>query len=271
MSHNCVATTSYGMETKFIAVSDLRIRYLETEGKNDIPLIILHGWGSSLDSWKNVASALASEGIKVFIPDLPGFGETPEPPSAWGASDYGEFVKGFARELGIQNFDLAGHSFGGQVAITYAAQHPQDIHKLILIAAARIMKRRKLRVKLFLFVTKIGNLIFVLPPLSLLRPFIQKIWYKITGERDYYRASARMREVFKRVETDVSSHLTTIMAPTLILWGDRDDATPVADARIIHDKIPNSKLHIFPGEGHDLNFKKPHEIAQKIFEFREEQ
>jgi len=259
------------METKFIDVSSLRVRYLETDGENDIPLIILHGWGSLIDSWRNVASALEKQGIKVFIPDLPGFGETPEPPSAWGVSDYGEFVKRFARELGMQKFDLAGHSFGGQIAITYAAQHPQDIRKLILIAAARIMRRRKLRVKLFLIVTKIGNVIFALPPLALLRPLVQKIWYKITGERDYYRASIRMREVFKHVEEEVGSRLTMIRVPTLILWGERDDATPLADARIIHDKIPNSKLHIFSDEGHDLNFKKPREIAQKIIEFREGQ
>ena len=259
------------MESKFIDIQGLRVRYLETEGKSDIPLIILHGWGSSIDSWGDVASAFEERGIKVFIPDLPGFGQTPEPPSAWGASDYGEFVKRFARELGIQKFDLAGHSFGGQVAITYAAQYPQDIHRLVLIAAARIMKRRKLRVKLFLIVTKVGNVIFALPPLALLRPLVQKIWYKITGEQDYYRASTRMREVFKGVETDVDSRLTMISAPTLILWGERDDVTLLADARIIHDKISNSKLHIFPGEGHDLNFKKPREIAQKISEFREEQ
>ena len=259
------------METKFVDIQGLHVRYLETDGNGTVPLIILHGWGSSVDSWKNVAFALEERGIKVFIPDLPGFGQTPEPPSAWGAGEYGEFVKGFARKLGIQKFDLAGHSFGGQLAITYAAQRPPEIRKLILIAAARIMRRRKLRVQLFLIVTKIGNLIFVLPPFAFLRPFVQKIWYKITGERDYYRASTRMREIFKRVEEEVGSRLTMIRVPTLILWGDRDDATPVADARIIHDKIPNSKLHIFPNEGHDLNFKKPREIAQMITEFREEQ
>lgn len=259
------------METKFVDIRGLRVRYLETDGNSTVPLIILHGWGSLIDSWKNVASQLEEHDVKVFIPDLPGFGQTPEPPSAWSAGDYMEFVKGFARKLDIQKFDLAGHSFGGQLAITYAAQHPPEIRKLILIAAARIMRRRKLRVQLFLIVTKIGNLIFVLPPFALLRPLVQKIWYTITGERDYYRASTRMREVFKRVEEEVGSRLTMIKIPTLILWGERDDATPLADARIIHDKIPNSKLHIFPGEGHDLNFKKPREIAQMIIEFREEQ
>jgi len=255
------------MESKIIDVSGLKVRYLETSARGDIPLIILHGWGSSIDSWKNVASALGEGDIKVFILDLPGFGQTPEPPSAWNTSDYVEFVKKFARELGLQKFNLAGHSFGGQLAITYATQYPQDIRKLILIAAARIMKRRKLRVKLFLVVTKIGNLIFALPPLALLRPLVQKIWYKITGERDYYHASNRMREVFKLVGEEVGSRLESVSVPTLILWGDQDEATPVADARIIHEKIRNSQLYIFPGEGHDLNLKKPRDLAQKIIEF----
>jgi pimeloyl-ACP methyl ester carboxylesterase len=258
------------MELKFIDIQGLRVRYLATNGKSEIPLIILHGWGSSIDSWRDVASALAEYDIRVLIPDLPGFGQTSEPPISWGTNEYATFIQKFARKLGIQNFDLAGHSFGGQIAITYATRYPHDTRKLILIAAARIMTRRKLRVRLFLGVTKIGNLIFVIPPFVLLRPLMRRIWYMITGERDYYRASAGMRTIFKNVSKNVSSHLAMIQSPTLILWGENDEATPLADALIIHKKIPNSKLHIFPGEGHALNFKKPREIAQQIADFRKE-
>jgi len=255
------------MELKSVDISGLTVRYLETDGKSDIPLIILHGWGSSADSWTNVARTLEKRGAKVFIPDLPGFGKSPEPPYPWGIAQYADFINSFSQKLEVAKFSLAGHSFGGQIAIAYAAAHAQNLSNLILIAAARIMRRKKLRVRLFLIATKIGNLIFVLPPFVFLRPLVRKIWYRISGERDYYRASTRMRETFKLVEEEVGSHLESISVPTLILWGDQDEATPIADARIIHERIQNSQLYIFSNAGHDLNFKKPVEIAQKIYDF----
>ncbi|MFY9457472.1 MAG: alpha/beta hydrolase [Candidatus Spechtbacterales bacterium] len=254
------------LKTKYIM--GLNVRYLETRGQSEIPLIILHGWGGSIDSWTNVASALEEGGMKVFIPDLPGFGETPEPPHAWGCAEYLDFIKALARELGITKFVLAGHSFGGQIAITYAAKYPGDLQKLILMAAARIIKRKRLKVRVFLLATKIGNLIFSLLPLVLLRPLVRKIWYKLSGEHDYYRASPLMKETMRLVlGDDVAPKLGKIQTPTLILWGDSDVLTPLEDARIIHDKISDSKLYIFTGVGHDLNFKKPREIAQKVVEF----
>jgi len=256
------------METRFVDIHGLRVRYLETDGGGTIPLIILHGWGSSIDSWRNVASALEKQGIKVFIPDLPGFGETPEPPRTWSANDYVEFVKNFARELRIQKFVLAGHSFGGQVAISFTVAHQSDMRGLVLMAPARIMRRRKLRVKIFGATTKLGNIIFSIPILSFLRPLTQKIWYKLSGERDYYRATPLMRKTMKQVlGEEVGAKLTEIKIPTLILWGDEDMATPVADAHIIAQRIPNSALHIFPGVGHPLNIERAEEVAKKIIQF----
>ena len=256
------------MEQKTIMVGSLRVRYLETAGVDSIPLVILHGWGSSINSWTNVALSLEKNGVKVFIPDLPGFGETPEPPCPWGLSDYMEFVRAFVQSIDIQKFFLAGHSFGGQIAIAYATQYPQNMEKLILMSAARIIKRKKLRVKTFMVATKIGDLIFSLPLLALLRPIVQKIWYKLTGERDYYLASAVMRETRKRVVgEEVGPRLNLAKIPTLILWGGKDNVTLLADGRIIQREIIGSKMKVFENEGHDINLKKYREVAWEINEF----
>lgn len=261
------------MKEQKTTILGLRVRYLETEpredrGKAQATLIILHGWGSSLTSWREVAQGLEEGGQKVFVPDLPGFGESEEPLVAWGLADYVNFVESFKNAVHIPAIILAGHSFGGQIAIAFAAQHMDSLRKLILISAARIVKRKKLKVRIFLFATKVGNLIFSLPLLASLRPLVQRIWYKLSGERDYYRASPRMQEILKRVLwEEVGSRLEGIRIPTLILWGDRDDLTPLADARIIHNKIAGSQLDIFPGGTHDLNLKKPLEVGEKIGEF----
>ncbi len=256
------------MEQKTITVGSLRVRYLETARMGSIPLIILHGWGSSINSWTNVALSLEEGGVKVFIPDLPGFGETSQPPLSWGLSDYVEFMRVFLKTLRVQNFFLAGHSFGGQIAIAYTAQYPQNIKKLILMSVARIIKRRKLRIKIFMIATKIGDFIFSLPVLAFLRPYVENIWYKFAGERDYYLATAIMKETRKRVVSEeVGPRLNLVKIPTLILWGGKDNVTLLADGRIIQREIIGSKMRVFENEGHDINLKKYREVALEIKEF----
>jgi pimeloyl-ACP methyl ester carboxylesterase len=260
------------MTIKFQDAVGLRVRYLETEGEGGIPLIILHGWGSSINSWTDVMQSLEKSGAKVFMPDLPGFGETPEPKTPWALDDYIAFVKSFSRAMGVTTFYLAGHSFGGQIAIGYSAKYPNDVQGLILMAAARILRRKKIRVGIFLIFATVGKAVFTIPFLCALKPVVQKIWSKLTGETDYYQASALMKKTMQLVVgEEVGPKLEEIKTNTLILWGARDNVTPLADAKIIHEKIPNSSLHVFEGVGHDLNFKKPSGIAQKIFEFMHQQ
>ena len=256
------------MEEKTIEIRGLPVRYLETNGGAGTPLILLHGWGSSLDSWRRVAENFEREGQKIFIPDLPGFGKTPEPERAWNLNDYIRFVQMFARGVGLEKFSLAGHSFGGQIAIGYAVKYPNFTTKLILMAAARIMRRKKLRVKIFSLLTTIGNVPFSVPPLSFLKPLVQKIWYRLNGEKDYYRASTRMKKTMSLVlSEEMAPRLSDLHVPTLICWGDKDDVTPLEDGRIIHRMVAGSKMIIFDGVGHDLNFKQPDELASEILKF----
>lgn len=258
------------MNEKFVEVFGLNTRYLETDGRSDIPLVILHGWGSSLESWRQVAEAFERAGKKVIIPDLPGFGETKEPPKPWDVSDYIAFLENFLEKLHVSKFALAGHSFGGQLAIAFTAQHQAspNLCALFLLAAARIMRRRKLKIRIFRIVTKFGNLAFTLPFLSFLRSFVQKIWYKFTGERDYYVATPLMRKTMKLVlNEEVGTRLGAISIPTLILWGRNDEVTPLEDAHIIQRNIHGSRMHIFEGVGHDVNFKVPTELANQMIAF----
>lgn len=256
------------MKDKKVLVLGIETHYIETDGLDATPLIILHGWGSSSKSWINVARFLESSGKHVFVPDLPGFGKTPEPKKPWGVADYVKFVEKFAEILGIKKFSLAGHSFGGQIAIAFAAKNSSNLHALILMSAARIAKRRKLKTKIFGTLTTIGNLIFLIYPLRFLKPVVQKIWYALSGEQDYYRASDLMKETMKLViGEEMRPKLDAIKMPTLILWGESDYVTPLEDGRIIQSRIAGSKLQIFSGAGHDINIKQPENIAREINKF----
>lgn len=256
------------MREKIVNVDGIETRYIETSGSSGIPLIILHGWGSSINSWTKIAQQLEGAEKKVFVPDLPGFGKTPEPPRPWSADDYAEFVKHFTQRLGIKKFFLAGHSFGGQIAIFFTLKYRDKLQGLILLSAARIVRRRKLKVKIFSIFTSIGNSVFSIPPLYFLKPLVQKMWYKLSGERDYYKASPLMKETFRLViEQGVSEELSKIQIPTLILWGGRDNLTPLEDAWIIHRAVSGSKIIVFEDEEHDINLKIPLKVSQEIVKF----
>ena len=68
----------------------------------DGPLLILHGWGSNSERWQKVGELLAKNGIKVIIPDLPGFGKSQKPSRAWGLDDYCEFAGEFIKFLNLE-------------------------------------------------------------------------------------------------------------------------------------------------------------------------
>lgn len=256
-----------------ISVNGMAVFYREegrpSDGKvGNGTILILHGWGSKSDTWENVQLNLVSKGYHVVVPDLPGFGQTPQPPHPWSLKEYSAFVDELARLLGFEQFTLAGHSFGGRIAIDYAIRHPERLRSLILCDTAGITRRKKLKTKIFLVLTKGGNLIFSLPPLFLLKPLVIKVWYRVAGEKDYYRASPLMRKIMKKVmDENIRPYLPHITQPTLILWGEDDMATPVSDALIIHQSIPLTHLHIFPGVGHAIQIKEPQNVAKQIIHF----
>lgn len=259
------------MEITHTTILGLNTRYAETEGETTTPLIILHGWGSSVNSWEKVMTELKKSNVKVFMPDLPGFGETQEPPKPWNVDDYINFIESFSQQLGIKNFALAGHSFGGQIAISYALRNPDKLKGLILMDAARIMRRKKIKVKIFSLLARVGNLTFSVPPLHFLKPLTQKIWSKLSGEKDYYLASPTMKETMRKVlGEEVGGKLSGIKTKTLILWGEKDYVTPLADAHIINQRIQGSKLVVFEGVGHPINVETPSEVASNISRFLDE-
>lgn len=231
-------------------------------------LFILHGWGSSFKTWVNVQDQLAEYGLRVIAVDLPGFGKTDEPPSYWSLGDYTDFVRELAKQLNLEKFALLGHSFGGRIAIDYAARYSEDLQKLILVAAAGVVRHKETKIAVFRVFTKVGNKVFSVPGLRYFKNIISKIWYKFTGENDYHKASPRMKQIMSRVlDENLRPYLPRITVPTLILWGEKDIMTPLSDAKILNEEIQNSYLHIFEGEPHALQITIPEQLSSRIAKF----
>ena len=226
-------------------------------------ILILHGWGSRSDRWVKVAELLSQNNFSVFVPDLPGFGKSSMPPTPWHTEDYCNFVEQFVQKIGLQNFYLIGHSFGGGVAAVYAAKFPYRVKKLVLFASA-VFRRKTTRKTIFKVVTSVFRVFSFVPFYGLFR----KAFYKFVVRSDYPYASGVMKETYKKViGSDLSSYLALIQAPTLIIWGDKDDVIPVTDAYLIQEKIKNSQLVVIPGGDHDIEQHMPEQLSTSIVNF----
>lgn len=232
------------------------------------PIILLHGWEKSGQVFTAIQKNLPE--YQTFAPDLPGFGQTPLPPFAWGVKDYARFVIALSQKLKLDRFSLIGHSFGGRIALEIAAFHPQLVDKLILTGVP-VLRKAKPKRAFFWLLAKTANLIFSLPPLFLLKKPLRKLFYLVLNENDYQQTQGLKREIFKKTITHRQEKiLEKIKAPTLILWGENDRFTSFENGRLLNQKISRSQLEIIPQASHKLPYQKPIEFSQKIIQFLKE-
>lgn len=243
-----------------IKISGLDISYsILGNGK---PFLVLHGWGSKKERWIKTAEIISQKGFSVVVPDLPGFGESQLPSASWSLDNYCDFLDSFIRNTfpGSQKVYLLGHSFGGALAAKFSLKYPERIEGLFLVASACI--RKKTAKKKFLPVVSKALKVFSFIP------FARKAFYKfIVGKSDYLSVEGVLKETYlKVISEDLSQSLSSITVPTTIIWGDKDEATPIEDAYLINKKISNSKLVTIPGGTHNLEIKMPETLAQKILD-----
>lgn len=227
-------------------------------------ILILHGWGSSAKNWGRVKELLEKRGDRVFVPDLPGFGESPAPEKPWAIDDYVDWVKQHIDQNLTGQLYLIGHSFGGATAIKYAIKYPQGVQKLILVAAS--YRRRKTVRRLTLSITaKCFKVFSFLPFYNLFR----RAFYKfIVGKSDYPHAAGVMKETYlKIIQEDLTGIVSSVKIPTLIIWGEKDSATPIENALLLNKSIKNSEVAIIENGDHDLERKVPEILAEKIINF----
>jgi len=244
-----------------IVIDGLKINY-KIFGKGK-PLLILHGWGSNIDRWSEAAEIIAKKGYKVVIPDMPGFGKTDVPATTWDIEDYIKWLEKFVKtQTGLsKNFNVMGHSFGGALASVYAIKHPTKTKKLFLVASAGIRKKTPKKT-LFANIAHSLKGFKNVPLYSVARKGFYKFF---VGKTDYLNVKESMKDTYlKVISRDLSQELHKIKVPTVIIWGEKDDITPVEDAYFMDKTIKNSKLIMIPDASHDLNRKQPEILAKEI-------
>lgn len=242
-----------------------RVHYLESGPSSGQPLILMHGWGCNVDTVASIEK-VAAETCHVFNIDFPGFGSSSEPPQVWGVEEYTQMVEQLVKELGIEAPILLGHSFGGRVGILYASRNKAS--KLILVDAAGVKPRRSFKYYFKVYSFKLLKLLAnICMGREQAREYIERQRGK-RGSQDYQNSTPRMRAILSKVvNEDLKAEMPKIKAPTLLIWGERDTATPIGDAKVMDKLIPDTGLVTFPGCGHYSFLDNPQQFQAVLRSF----
>jgi pimeloyl-ACP methyl ester carboxylesterase len=253
--------------SQFVQLSDGVRLHMRDEGPRDAPVIILaHGSNASLHTWEPWVKALSGK-WRVVSFDFPAHGLTgPSASGIYNGAHYVAVVDELAAQLKIDRFVLAGNSMGGAVAWRYALAHPSKVAGLVLVDAAGYpregggksplvfrLARAPVVGEAFSMLTNRAILASQLKDVmvddSLVTPAMVERYYDLLMRKGNRQATlARLRagpddpEAFKAI--------STITAPTLVLWGEQDPWIPLADANRFASEIKGATKITYPATGH---------------------
>jgi len=222
--------------------------YYEKSGKKGDSVLLLHGWGQNTEMMAYIASFLSKHFV-VYNLDLPGFGKTEEPSEPWDIDAYTKYIRSFCENFKIDNPIIIGHSFGCRIAFKYALNYP--VKRMVLTGAAGIRGKRGVEYYTKVYGYKLAKKVLSLKPFEKQKEKLMKN----AGSDDYKNTSGIMRSTFvKVVNEDLKPILKDIKTPTLLVWGENDEPTPLSMGKTMEKLMGDATLVIFENDDHFAYF-----------------
>ena len=267
-------------------ISETRQRFGRTETRvlsvpgDGTPIVLLHGYGDTADTWRRVLSRFEAAGRQAFAPDLPGFGYADARVDGPLLPQFDAFADAVVEQS--RSVVLLGNSLGAGTAVRAAARHPHAVKALVTLAdplntshwLARLIRGRPIPERFWASVAQVPI------PSSVLRgatrlaaprvlygsgvavdPKVIAQWTdSLTSAADI---AALGRYAFQYGhETRAGHHGIQVTCPTLIVHGARDRIVPVAASRLLHQQIPGSDFVVLPHSGHCPQLDNPSEVVR---------
>lgn len=258
-----------------VQVGSLRIHY-QSAGEG-VPLVLLHGLGNNSQSWSRQYAGL-KEHFHVIGWDTPGYGKSSDPdPEFRTFGELAEVLKGFLDALNLGPVYLLGHSMGSTLAMEFAAKYPEYLKALILAASTRggaahpESNEKKLKNRL--------NNIENLPPQELAELRTPAMFSPYASEELIAEAKGIMSQVrlagyrsvaYSLYNADQTPLLASIKVPTMLICGEDDGVTPVAESKEVEQRIAGAALNLIPKAGHLCYMEQPHMFNDLVRTFIEE-
>ncbi len=251
-----------GGRNHFTTVDGYRIHYYTLGPKNGLPVVLVHGLGGRAEDWEKLVPYLRRAGCRIYLPDLPGFGQSERPANfSYSVTDQSKIIVGFLDALGLKQVDLGGWSMGGWIVQLVAVNNPDRVKKLVVFDSAGLYVRPEWDTKLFTPISpaeveKLDKLLMPHPPH--LPDFVARDIVRVSREHAWIMLRALDTMLQGRETTDAL--LGQLKMPVLIVWGEVDQITPLSEGKKIHSLIPQSQLDVVRGCGH----LAPNECATAI-------
>jgi len=242
-------------------VDGVRLRLRDTGPRGAPAVILIHGFGASLETWEPWAEALSAQ-YRVIRFDLPGFGLTgPDPTGDYNDAREIKILIDLMDQLGLPRASLIGNSLGGRIAWNFAAEHPDRVTRLVLVSPDGFASpgfpydkapKTPLMMRLLPYVAPRGLLKTNLAA-AYGRPAAMK-QATVTRYRDMLLAPGVRPAILARLGQvilhDPAPTLARIQAPVLLLWGEEDRMIPISNAADYLRDLPHATLVRLPGLGH---------------------
>ncbi len=240
-----------------ITIDGLKIEY--TEKGSGTPILLLHGWGSSFEVYKGIMATLENR-CRIVALNFPGCGNSDTMNEPWNINDYCDFVLKFIKAVNLENPIMIGHSHGGRVILKMASDGMVNPPKIVLLDSAGLIPKKSFKQKFRAKSFKAIKRFLTLPIIKNHSEGLLEKARKHYGSADYNAAPEVLRKTLvSLVNTDLRDIIHNIKCPTLLIWGDKDTATPLSDAKIMEKLIPDAGLCVLEGCGHYSFCEKPYQ------------
>lgn len=277
-------SVEHSANSQFVHVDGARVHYQEFGEAGDPTLLLIHGYTASTYVWHAAAPLLADAGFHVIAIDLLGFGYSEKP--RW--FDYSidaqaRMIARFMDRLGLGRAVIVGSSYGGAVAATLALDYAERVEKLVLVSAVCNDDLKGHPVLRLASIPGVGEAIT--PFLADTKAFHRRRMRKTLSPANHAMISAERVDSVVRPLAAADAHhalLATsrnwhanricydaplINQPTLLVWGEDDQVTPIRDGHLLHDRILHSRLVVFTDCGHVPMEEKSELFSEIVSEF----
>jgi pimeloyl-ACP methyl ester carboxylesterase len=247
----------------------ITVPYLEQGDPQAVAVLLLHAWVESSASFDRLLQEVPPT-LRVFAMDQRGHGDADKPANGYALVNFADDIEAFMDAVGLPSAVLLGSSSGGYVAQQVAVQVPHRVDGLVLVGAPRSLQGRPA------FADEVDRLTDPVDPTWVEEsltwfPRYHHVpdWYIKDRIRDGLRVPAHvwMAGLAGLTTAVPPSESATITAPTLIIWGERDELLPLQDAYLLLAAIPGSRLIVYKDTGHVVLWEQPERVATDLADF----
>ncbi|QUD88339.1 alpha/beta fold hydrolase [Phenylobacterium montanum] len=249
------------------------LAYVEMGDPAGKPVVLIHGYTDNARDWVPLIPYL-SKSDRLIVVDIRGHGRSSKPDCCYTRLDFAYDIKLLLDALRVDKADIVGHSLGSIITQTFAEYWPERTRKVVLVASTGGPKPGAPQVKPQLdYAAEIKKLKEPIDPDS---PFMIAWWDSPTPvDPDFIRRQRKdAAQIPLRVwlavldqgltGADLQATLPRLKAPTLLIWGSADPIMAPEVRQTLIDALPQAKVKIFPGLGHNPFWEDPQGVAGAV-------